>query len=54
MGHSGTEGAAPASRITRKKGPPTVRDFVKGYFFVHRYEVCGVKIPLQYTKYTRL
>ena len=35
--------------------PPQVRDFVKeGYFFVHRYEVLGVKIPLQSTKYTRL
>ena len=35
--------------------PPHVRDFVKeGYFFVPRYEVWGVKIPLQSTKYTRL
>ena len=37
-------GAAPALRISRKKGsflrPPHVRDFVKeGYFFVPRYEV---------------
>ena len=35
--------------------PPHVRDFVKeGYFFVPRYEVWAVKIPLQSTKYTRL
>ena len=39
-------GAAPALRISRKKGSflrlPHVRDFVKeGYFFVPRYEVCG-------------
>ena len=52
-------GAAPSLRILRKKGsflrPPHVRDFVKeGYFFVSRYEVWGVKIPLQSTKYTRL
>ena len=62
-GHSGTGGGggggAPALRISRKKGsflrPPHVRDFVKeGYFFVSRYEVSGVKIPLQSTKYTRL
>ena len=58
-GHSGTEGAAPALGILPKKGsflrPPDVRDFVKeGYFFVPRYEVWGVKIPLQSTKYTRL
>ena len=36
--HPGTEGAAPALRISRKRGcfsrPPHVRDFVKeGYFF---------------------
>ena len=42
-----------------KKGsllrPPHVRDFVKeGYFFVPRYELWGVKIPLQSTKYTRV
>ena len=58
-GHSDTEGAAPAIGIMPKKGsflrPPHVRDFVKeGYFFVPRYEVWGVKIPLQSTKYTRL
>ena len=52
-------GAAPALRISRKKGsflrPPHVRDFVKeGYFCVPRYEVWGVKIPLQATKYTRI
>ena len=53
-------GGAPALLISQKKGsflrPPHVRDFVKeGYFFVPRYEVWGgVKIPLQYTKYTRL
>ena len=35
--------------------PPHIRDFVKeGYFFVPRYEVWRVKIPLQSTKYTRL
>ena len=35
--------------------PAHVCDFVKeGYFFVPRYEVWGVKIPLQSTKYTRL
>ena len=49
-GHSGTERAAPALRISRKKGsflkPPHVRDFVKeGYFFVPWYEVCGSKYP---------
>ena len=34
--------------------PPHVRDFVKvGYFFVPRYEVWGVKIPSQSTKYMR-
>ena len=43
-------GAAPALRISRKKGsflrPPYVRDFVKeGYFFVPRYEVWGLKSP---------
>ena len=58
-GGGGTQvhkGAAPALRISRKKGsflrPPHVRDFVKeGYFFVPRYEVWGEKIPLQSTKY---
>ena len=49
-GDSGTEGAAPALCISRKKGyflrPPYVRDFVKeGYFFVPRYEVWGSKSP---------
>ena len=35
--------------------PPHVRDLVKeGYFFLPRYEVWVVKIPLQSTKYTRL
>ena len=35
--------------------PPHVHDFVKeGYFFVPRYEVWGVKIPLQSVKYMRL
>ena len=61
-GGGGTQvqrGAAPSLRISRKKGsflrPPHVCDFVKeGYFFVPRYEVWGVKIPLQSTKYTRL
>ena len=58
-GHSGTEGAAHALRISRKKGyflrPPHVRDLVKeGYFFVPRYEEWGVEIPLQSTKYRRL
>ena len=64
-GHSGTEGggggggAAPVLRISRKKGsflrPPHVCDFVKeGYFSEPRYEVWGVKIPLQSTTYTRL
>ena len=53
------KGAAPALRISRKKGsslrPSHVRDFVKeGDSFVPRYEVWGVKIPLQSTKYTRL
>ena len=57
QGHLGTEGAA--LRISRRKGsflrPPHVRDFVKeGYFFVPRYEVWGVKIPLQSPNYTRL
>ena len=52
-------GAALALHISRKKGsflrPPQVRDFVKeGYFFVPRYEVWGVRIPLQSTKYIRL
>ena len=52
-------GAAPTLRISRKKGsflrPPHVRDFVKeGSFFVPRYEVRGLKIPLQSTKYTLL
>ena len=46
-------------RISRKKGSflrlPHVRDFVKeGYLFVPRYEVWGVKIPLQSKKYPRL
>ena len=45
-GHPGTEGAAPAFRISQKKESflerPHVRDFVKGgYFFVPRYEVRG-------------
>ena len=45
-------GAAPALRLSRKKGfvlrPPHVRDFVKEwYFFVPRYEVWGLKIPLR-------
>ena len=61
-GGGGTQvktGAAPALRISPKKvsflRPPHVRLFVKeGYFFVPRYEVWGVKIPLQSTKYTRL
>ena len=58
-GGGGGGGGAPALRISRKKGsflrPPHVRDFVKeGYFFVPRYKVWGVKIPLQSTKYTRL
>ena len=58
-GDSGTEVAAPALRISRKKGsllrPPHVHDFVKeGYFFVPGYEVWGVKIPLQSTNYTQL
>ena len=52
-GGGGTQvqrGAAPALRISRKKGsflrPPHVRDFVKeGYFFVPRYEVWGSKSP---------
>ena len=52
-GGGGTQvqrGAAPALRISRKKGsflrPPHGRDFVKeGYFFVPRYEVGG-KNPL--------
>ena len=49
-GHSGTEGAAPSLRISRKKGsflrPPHVRDFVKeGYFFVPRYEVWWSNFP---------
>ena len=34
--------------------PPHVRDFVKKGTFLSRYEVWGVKIPLQSTKYTRL
>ena len=61
-GGGGTQvqrGGAHVLHISRKKGsflrPPHVRDFVKeGYFFVPRYEVWGVKIPLQSTKYTRL
>ena len=61
-GGGGTQvqrGVTPALCISRKKGsflrPPHVRDFVKeGYFFVPRYEVWGLKIPLQSTKYTRL
>ena len=49
-GLSGTEGAAPALCISRKKGsflrPPHARDFVKeGYFFVPRYDVWGSKSP---------
>ena len=47
-GHSGIEGAAPALRISHRKGPflrpPHVCDFVKeGYFFVPRYEEWGLK-----------
>ena len=61
-GGEGTEvqsGVPPALRISRKRGsflrPPHVRNFVKeGYFFVPRYEVWGMKIPLQSTNYTRL
>ena len=58
-GTQSQRGAAPALRISRKKGsflrPLHVRDFVtEGYFFVPRYEVWGIKIPLQSTKYTRL
>ena len=58
-GHSGIEGAASVLRISRKNvfflRTPHVRDFVKeGYFFVPRYDVWGVKIPLQSTKYSRL
>ena len=52
-------GPAPALRISRKKG--LFKDFgmsailwKKGTFFVPRYEVRGVKITLQSTKYTRL
>ena len=50
-GDSGTEVAAPALRISRKKGsllrPPHVHDFVKeGYFFVPGYEVWGGENPL--------
>ena len=58
-GHSGTEGVAPALRISRKKG-----SFFKTYacprFCKRRVLFCtqvrsmGVKIPLQSTKYTRL
>ena len=52
-GGGGTQeqrGAAPALRISRKKGsflrPPHVRDLVnEGYFFVPRYEVWGSKSP---------
>ena len=54
-GGGGTQverGAAPALRISRRNGsfwrPPHVRDLVKErYFLVPRYEVWGVKIPLQ-------
>ena len=52
MGHSGTEGgAAPALRISRKKGsflrPPHVRDFVKeGYFFVPRGDYLVEKVSV--------
>ena len=58
-GGGGTQvqrGAAPALRISRKKGsflrPPHVRDFVKeGFLCIPRYEVyMGLKIPLQSTK----
>ena len=52
-GGGGTQvqkGAAPALRISRKKGsflrPPHVRDFVKEeYFVVPRFEVWGSKSP---------
>ena len=52
-GGGGTQvqrGAAPALRISRKKGsflrPPHVRDFVnEGYLFVPWYEVWGSKSP---------
>ena len=52
-------GAAPALRISRKKGsflrPPYVRDFVKeGYFFVPRYEVWGLKSPIIHKIYAAL
>ena len=59
-GHSGIEGAAPALRVSRKKG--SFLDLRMSaickrrvFFFVHRYEVGGgVKIPLQSMKYPRL
>ena len=52
-GLSGTKGAAPALRISRKKGyfsrPPHARDFVKEGYFLRSM---GGENPV--TKYTRL
>ena len=49
-GHSGTEGAAPALRISRKKGsflrPPHVRDFVKEEYFLYPGTKYGGQNPL--------
>ena len=58
-GRSGTEGGPTRVTYFVEEGvflkTSEYRDFVKvGYFFVPRYEVWGVKIPSQSTKYTRL
>ena len=55
-GHSGTEGGRNCvTYFAEEGGTPHVRDFVKErYFFVPRYKVWVVEIPLQSTKYTQL
>ena len=58
-GHSGTEGVAPALRISRKKGSffktsACPRFCKRRVLFCTQVRSMGVKIPLQSTKYTRL
>ena len=58
-GHSGTEGAAPSLRFSRKKGSffktsACPRFCKRRVLFCTQVRSMGVKIPLQSTKYTRL
>ena len=60
-GGGGTQvqrGAAPALRISRKKGSffktSACPRFLEGYFFGTQVRSIGVKIPLQSLKYTRI